>query len=378
MLAIAVFMASDKKVGYIGTTAFIVCMIVTGTGGFDNVITLDILLLRLQETFLGIIIHALVHRFLWPSDTEEAFFALFKTTKKNLIISYEELRIMKAIKPRSESTLYPYLDNNQRIQKLYELLTIPLKGSYRLLHRHYDWRNRIKAMSVAQYYLTLFRYNDNPQSMPQQQLILDDTIKYLNKQDTYSDKNPPCPKQILDAYDSLPIDAKSDFSAKKNYRLDASKAFKAVSIFVTSLLFWIYTPIPDGSMFPMNAGIYACVLCTMPDTALKHWLWGYLLFGLLFITQYVLIIPLMTEVWQLAGFYFVNMFFIWRIFSEQNWAMHRIIGGNMLMLMTLGALHLTPVYDIQGSLTMLMHVMLSLLVIQFYTHLFAKHLAKVS
>lgn len=378
ILAVAVFMASHRRYGYIGTTSLIMCFIIIGSGGFDGQTTLAIFLYRLQETFLGIIIHALVHRLLWPSDTEEAFFALFSKTKKNLLVYYEDLSFNSSLNGHVSHQSYTHSDNSINIQKLYELLSIPLKGSYRLLHHHHQWKDRVKAMSVMQYYMIQLRNSNDRQIETEEAQILQKSLTYLRGLDSQSDDNLLCPKPILEAYDDLPVEAKSDFVAKKNYLLDASRALRAVIIFTTSLILWIYIPIPDGSMFPMNAGIYACVIGTMPDKLLKHWLLGYLIFGLIFIAEYVFILPMMTEVWQLASFYFINMFLIWRIFATPNLVIHRIIGGNMLMLMTLSALHLTPTYDVEASLTMLMHMMFSLLVIQFYTRLFSSYMRQIS
>ncbi|MCV5690411.1 hypothetical protein OFN32_40005, partial [Escherichia coli] len=41
---------------------------------------------------------------------------------------------------------------------------------------------------------------------------------------------------------------------------DKRKVFHGVSMFVTSLLVWIYLPIPGGSIFPMIAAAFSCIL----------------------------------------------------------------------------------------------------------------------
>ncbi|WP_076541672.1 FUSC family protein [Shewanella sp. UCD-KL21] len=393
IMAFCVFMASDKDYGYIYTTSFTVCIIVASVGGFDSQTTFDILLLRIQETVLGVIIFSVVFRLLWPKGTEDAFFLLFGQTHKKLMSDYESL--ISDIASGNSASLnldYQYYTNN--INKLHEYLSVPLKGSYQLQHRRHQWLNLVKAISVAQYYLKLIKTNlqnstaDSKQKAYQhdkQQTLLKHCISYLqgiNGLPHDNGKNNPqaataeCPQDILLAYESLSEQAKPALINKKNYRLDSYKALKSQCIFITALLLWIYIPIPDSYLFPMNAGIFACLLSTMPDGVLKHWMWGYLGFGLTFIAQYVLIMPMMTEIWQLAGFYFINMFVIWRIFSKPQFIIHRIIGGNLMMMMTMGALHRVPSYSIETSLRMLIYIMMSLIVVQFYTHLFSKVITK--
>jgi hypothetical protein len=108
----------------------------------------------------------------------------------------------------------------------------------------------------------------------------------------------------------------------------------------------------------------------MPDSIIKHIFWGVCGFGAVFIAQYVLIIPTFSEVWQLGGLYFINIFCIWKLFSKPHLMFHKMLGGNLMVLMTIGALHLTPSYSIDASFSMLLSVMITLLIVRFYTDLF--------
>jgi len=393
MLALCVFMASNKKYGYIATISFIVCLIVASVGGFDSETTFTILLLRLQETFLGVITYSLVYRFIWPKESEEAFFLQFSQVRAKLVASYEIL----ALSTQKQAIRHPNntFHLNVNIQTLYDLVSMPLKGSYRLSQYRQLWKDRVKAMFVAQYCLTLLQeklrtegtiegdFINQQAPIKNPLLLLKSTIAYLKilesaieiSLDTTIDyksvKKTPCPKRIVVAYQYLPEQAKSNLLAKKDYLQDGKKALKAVSIFVTSLLLWIYLPIPDSYMFPLNAGVFATILAVLPDNAVKDWMIGYLGFGALYIAQYVFLLPGLTEVWQLAIFYFANIFLLWKVFYKPQQLGFRVIGGNMLMMMTMGALHLTPVYDVETSLSMLVYMMFGLMVTQFYIHLFS-------
>jgi uncharacterized membrane protein YccC len=256
---------------------------------------------------------------------------------------------------------------------------MPQQDRYQLERRDQQWREHVKAMAVAQYCLTQIHQNlQNPQLIQQHKTLLKDLISFLQEPSLHADKGAPCPDYILQAYNNLPIEAKPDYIRPKHYRIDAIKALKALCMFMTALAFWIYLPIPDSYMFPLNAGVYAGLLAPMPDRMLKHWMLGYFGFGVIFIAQYVLIMPALTEVWQLGVFYFINTFIIWRVMSKPSFVIHRIIGGNLMLLMTMGALHSTPTYNVETSITMLVYIMISLVIVQFYTHLFSSKVAQLS
>ena len=381
VLAVCVFMTSDEEYGDIYLTIFISCVVVASIGGFDSQITFNILLLRLQETLLGVLAYTLVFRVLWPWDTEEIFFLLFSQTQQKLIVSLDDLTHFLAIEPdeRLIKKAIQMSDHRNSIKKLNEYLNVPLQGSYQLQNQYRHWKMRVKAMSVAQYYLTFILQNiSSSKSLIKQQRRLNKAVAFLKHADNDTQPATVTAEYILQAYDNLPEEANPEFIRPRNYRLDALKALKALSIFVTAILMWIYLPIPDSFLFPLNAGIYAGLLATMPDRVLKHWMLGYFGFGILFIAQYVLIMPLMTEIWQLASFYFINTFIIWRVASKPQFIIHRLIGGNLMMMMTMGALHNPPSFDIEMSLIMLIYIMLSLVLVQFYTRLFSWKIAQLA
>ncbi|QIR15500.1 FUSC family protein [Shewanella aestuarii] len=381
ILAICVFMTSDPKYGYIYSTTFTVCIIIASVGGFDNQVTFNVLLLRLQETLLGIVVYTLVFRIIWPRNTETLFLELFTKTQNNLVTSFEEAnRHLDAIMADGvDHHGVRYKDHSSSIRKLYEYLNMPFHDRYQLHRRDKQWREHVKAMAVAQHCLAQIHANwQNPQLILRHRMLLKDVIDFLQEPTQHADKGVPCPRYIQQAYDELPLEAKADFLPPKNYRLDAIKSLKALCMFITALMLWIYVPIPDSYMFPLNAGVYAGLLAPMPDRMLKHWMLGYFGFGVIFIVQYVLIMPAMTEVWQLAAFYFINTYMLWRVMSHPRLVVHRIIGGNIMLLMTAGALNNTPTFDVESSIIMLIYIMLSFVIVQFYTHLFSGIVAKLS
>ena len=151
---------------------------------------------------------------------------------------------------------------------------------------------------------------------------------------------------------------------------DVRKVLQGVLMFVTSLLIWIYLPVPGGFIFPMIAGVFSSMVPTMPPSIIKDAFFGVLGTGTVILLQYIFVMPLMTELWELALFYFVNIVVIWKVFNTPKLMVHRILGINLLVVLTSGALNLTPVYRIETPLLMLVNIMIILMIAKLFTDLF--------
>lgn len=151
---------------------------------------------------------------------------------------------------------------------------------------------------------------------------------------------------------------------------DGRKVLQGVSMFVTSLLIWIYLPVPGGFIFPMIAGVFSSVLPTMPPSVIKDAFFGVLGTGTIILLQYIFIMPMMSELWQLALFYFINCVVIWKVFATPKLMIHRILGINLLVVLTSGALNLTPIYQIETPLLMLTTILILLMISKLFTDLF--------
>ncbi|HHY0579176.1 TPA: FUSC family protein, partial [Vibrio parahaemolyticus] len=74
-------------------------------------------------------------------------------------------------------------------------------------------------------------------------------------------------------------------------------------------------------------------------------------------------------------FYFVNIVVIWTVFSTPQLMVHRILGINLLVVLTSGSLNLTPVYRIETPLLMLTNILILLMISKLFTDLFRKPIA---
>lgn len=151
---------------------------------------------------------------------------------------------------------------------------------------------------------------------------------------------------------------------------DGRKVLQGVSMFITSLLIWIYLPVPGGVIFPMLAGVFSSMVPTMPPSVIKDAFYGVLGTGSVILLQYIFVMPLMTELWELGLFYFLNIMVIWKVFATPKLMVHRILGVNLLVVLTSGALNLTPVYQIETPLLMLVNILIILMIAKLFTDLF--------
>ncbi|MFN1548379.1 FUSC family protein [Vibrio natriegens] len=358
-LGLCIFMSSDEKYGYIFSMAFTVCSIVACMGQFDDQTIFHFAILRLQETVLGVITFSVVYRIVWPINTEQNFVQKFENSRTLLL---------EALKNKHDFNIEALEANAGNINKLYQLLNLPLKDSYQLRQHRRVWLDRVNEMTHIQERL-LSRVNNSNENSAEWKVLAEKLENF------YVDK----PQTSLIGYrnSNKTESAKISIHLKKrtltqHFKDDRRKVFHGVSMFVTSLLVWIYLPIPGGSIFPMIAAAFSCILPTMPPSVLKDAFFGVIGTGTVILLEYVFLMPLMTELWQLALFYFINTIVIWEVFSAPKMMIHRILGINLLVVLTSGALNLTPTYKIETPILMLTNILIFLLIGKVFSDLFCK------
>jgi hypothetical protein len=356
-LGTCIFMSSDEKYGYIFSIGFAVCSIVACMGGFDSQMTFHFAVLRLQETLLGVVVFSIVYRIVWPVNTELNFVQRFETSKQALLDAMEKT---------DDIDITALESNTANIDKLYQLLDLPLTGSYHLKENIQTWRLRIDEMAYIQD--TLLKQSNSESDLGIQWAVLTHNLKTFDLLTPDQSLVEGEPNVMGDNKEVSWHHAHRTFVQHLNE--DGRKVLQGVSMFVTSLLIWIYLPMPGGFIFPMIAGVFSSMLPTMPPSIIKDAFFGVLGTGTVILLQYIFVMPLMTELWQLALFYFINIMVIWKVFDAPKLMVHRILGVNLLVVLTSGALNLTPIYQIETPLLMLVNILMILMVAKFFTDLF--------
>ncbi|MCQ1058038.1 FUSC family protein [Photobacterium sp. ZSDE20] len=163
--------------------------------------------------------------------------------------------------------------------------------------------------------------------------------------------------------------AKAPYQTVWAFRPDS--AIAALKVFLVNwicIALWIYVPMPGGAMIVMLGALLSSIVLSLPFANVKNLLFSMFAWSLFVLAQYVLLMPMMTEVWQLAAFYFINAFGIWYVLNQPQQVLQRLIGTQLLIMMTSGAMQLTPVYDIQQALLQLLLLAIVMLVVFWVNH----------
>ncbi|MGF1727779.1 FUSC family protein [Photobacterium nomapromontoriensis] len=148
----------------------------------------------------------------------------------------------------------------------------------------------------------------------------------------------------------------------------AINAFKACLIIWVCIALWILVPMPGGPMIVMIGGLIGSAVLALPFANTRSMLLYMVGWACFFLIQYVTILPMLTEVWQLGAFYFLNTFGLWYVFNQPQHIFHRLLGSLNLVMMTNSAMALTPSYNIQSALLQLLIIGMGMLVIYFINH----------
>lgn len=360
--SILVYLSGCQYHGYLFKMALTVCTLIAMVGGLDNVATFQIAVTRLQETILGVVVFTFVYTFLGQRETQQ----LVKT-------SFDDA--LEAIRKKIVSTRYPSLFDKSSIdvefttaqKRLISLLSLPLNGSHDLASNKKNYQILLAALMESK------KQEINSPESEQLLTYRYSTIKRLLAKNSISDsltKTLPALLKLNDAEGKVFIkQTKPTLTLFTGYQARLISVLQNACIVTTSFLIWIQLPVPGGTTFPMLACVLANSMVTMPKSIIKHVIEGFLVFSVIILVQFVLIMPVLTEAWQLAAFYFANLFCIWLICDILKQPLQKMLGGQLLVVLTNGTLHLTPTYDIQTPIIMIVLVFMSLAICKFFIDL---------
>ncbi|MCL9776588.1 FUSC family protein [Vibrio methylphosphonaticus] len=359
--AILVYLSGCVYHGYLFKMAFTVCTLIAMVGNFDNVTTFNIAIIRLQETILGVLVFTFVYTFLWPQKTEDVIAAQFKILEKQYRIAISTGRF-KGINQVDFDVI------NLNVERTKALLQLPLSGSYNvtsnfpyfrlLLASYIEGFEQLRQTDNNAYLAHCKRYNN--------------IKKYGNyKAFDELDIDSLASKLLSDptVLSSLNAKIKPKSTLLTNYKQRLVITLQNVCIIVSAFAIWMYLPVPGGTTFPMLACVLANTITSMPRTIMHDIIGGFLFFSVFVLIQFVLLLPALTEAWQLGLFYFINLLIMsigCDIFKQP---LQKVIGPQLLVVLTNGPLHLTPTYDIQTPIIMVIMVFMSLALTKFFIDL---------
>ena len=359
-LALCVFMSSHHRWGYAATIAFVVCALVVCSGSFEANTTFNVAILRIQQTVLGMVIYTFVFSLCWPKKTEDMFFELLQQA-----VAEQRFTLAKLVHQdsRNKSSID---QQKQRLNKLDEILSLPLNGSHRLREQRKVWHLICSALVRIDLLLDIRQHGvsiDDEYFVAGEKLISESMLSIKSSHLTLQ-------LWMLETKNKYQVPPPLTSSFLLPLRKRFKNVAKALSILITCLLMWIFIPLPGGFMVPMIASILANVLVTLPDNAIKHVALGSIVWSLFFLGQYALLMPSFTEVWQIVGLCFINAIIIWKSCSAPSLGIQKVLAANLSVVLPMGALQLTPNYSMETPLLMLTLIYICLAVAGFYTKLF--------
>ncbi|MCL1122549.1 FUSC family protein [Shewanella seohaensis] len=351
-LAASLFMASDKKYGYIFIQGFCVCTIVCCMGGFDNTNTFQTIVLRLQETMLGIVVFSLIYKVLWPVTTQSIFVGKYEALRHALSEAIDKLQNGQL--PQDEISRL-----QQDTTSLNHLLALPNSGSYDLQFYQSQWLNRIHEMHVIIRLLDSARHTASELTC-----YLDEIQQKLMQAESNDPTQALLPQALIERTQPYATHPSFSYSrsVKQHLKEDGMKVVQGVFTFVVAIMIWIYLPVPGGFVFPMLAGVIAANVPLLLSSMIKDAFWATISLGGFYLAQFVFIMPGFTELWQLACFYFINVVAIWKIFDTPRLGIYKVLGVNLLLVLTSGALNLTPRFDIVMPMSMMTYIVMVLMI----------------
>ncbi|MCL1065760.1 FUSC family protein [Shewanella olleyana] len=387
LAGICAFLSYNVRYGYIFKIGFVVCALICAVGSFSDVVSFNTIILRVQETLLGVIVFSIVFRFIWPKNSEKSFLQGLDLVNENLSQSCTEItQFLKSdhglAQEKSQAVEKKLNDTLKVIEAVQPILNLPLSGNYLLYQHKSHWKKHVTIYYES--LLTLLdvlskETNTNIGNIEQHEIRL----RHLEQLQTVSQALELIAEERLllsnqgkemQSVTALKVNTSwkqlsAEIAPLMPFKARLKDALIVMMVIATCFAMWIFIPLPIGILFPLISTVLSFTIVSMPKQMVNDALIGVLIFGAIVLTEYVLIMPTLTEVWQLALFYFINLFLIWRVCSTPKLGIQKVLGGNILMVMTMNAMHLTPIYDVTLSLNLLVIVFLSMAIIRFYVAL---------
>ncbi|PSW26320.1 FUSC family protein [Photobacterium phosphoreum] len=422
LVGICGYMIFNPRYGYIWSITITVCSLILVMGDMNPISDFNLATLRLEETLLGFICHIVVFSILWPQSSrpvfENAVLDLLKQQQTNLVNRRHQL-----IKRDQHTVTRTVLGEGLKlVMRLQDLLYGAEADSYHILRERKSWQYIIEVgdqWAVAIGHLTeaidLLKDANLDMEKPQ----IDAIFRYLlhNFQQCEAmvkTGKSPSKRQIscfqymklgfhpeTDMHtqgallllerqlnsmaklsDELVLAFYSAYSGEcwsrdeqslpkpiKRWSLDTERliaSFKGMLVVACLVLIWYYYNPPGGSLMIALGAIFGLTFISLPFANMKKMLSYIVGWSVFVLLEYIFIIPLLNQPYQIALFYFFSTFFIWFSFSAAKDLVSRVIGTMILVISTKSVMCLTPVYDPALAISILMAFTICLLLIIFF------------
>jgi uncharacterized membrane protein YgaE (UPF0421/DUF939 family) len=353
-----IHMGFDKRRGYVYSLSGCVALIVASAGISDGATGFSTGILRLQDNLLGLTIFTLVFRLLWPNTTESEFERIANETIKELEADFDAL---------SEKEQAEKLNKlNANIAYLTDLVTLPESKKTKMA----QYKGILTSSVNGLQYLVESKTSQNSSvntTAIRFSALLSEIKLVINT-----------PKEAkLDRLNQIPTVLKP--TPKNGTVRDHLRPLcVALGMSISVIALWIYLPVPGGALFPIIGLVLATNVCMAPAKFATPILFIYMLFTASILLQYVFIFPSLTESWQLAIIFFLNIVIWHSVLDILHLGAVKVLMGNALVNIPGGATELVPTYSITGAITMIVNLFIVLALFRFFALAFENIGAKTS
>lgn len=416
--AVCIYHQTHPKNGYIWSMTFMIASVILVMGQFSGAQTFSLAVLRLQETILGVCCFTFVYSLLWPTSGKQV---LIQTLQNEYDAQAEHLETLLTTLTEQGSLDHTLSvgDSLKRLTRLDDLVLAAQADSHHIASTQHIWQRYLAEMKQwallcghlseiitllpttlpaadqatiepllrrlqqravqATALLKLGQLPHNPMSAPIDftaesatmahhhgaRKMLAEVLSQLDQQ-SHTLLN-TLSAALIGQPDTTPTsNAQTTTARAAGWQLNSENLLNAIKgslVIWICIGLWFYFPMPGGAMIILLGAILCSVLLTLPFICMRMVLSRILIWSAIMLLQYIFILPMMSEIWQLAGFYFLNTFAIWYRFAQPQHIIQRLLGTQLLAMMTSGAMQLTPQYDIQLALVQLLLVGIAMLVI---------------
>jgi len=399
LLLIITYKSTTSPYSYAYTMAGMVAMLIITYGGINGVANFSLIILRLQETMLGVLSFILIDTFLWPEQQQPMLHASAKT----LLMQLRELLQVNThnardgipvadqdVKnsPRRLIPLIAHFRQSYEIVSMETMLSPQEKQAWKAFPLLIE--ELLQALGRIRWHLDLVQEADRNQ-LPFDSFWerVDCRLLYMIAlQDGDIDEAPPhqlppivyhkptltsdhraasaslevahqlelidnLSSQILECYEIIFMNKRSiktllPQSGKHEAWLDLEKAMGSVvapvSLWVCFLI-WVYVRVPSGAMFIFVTTNIAMSVTSMPMLPVKKLIVPLYTGLVVALLQYIFIMPQLTEFYELAILLFIDYFLIFWLFDSPAKAIIKL-GLGLAGVLILGAgLNRVPTYD---------------------------------
>lgn len=360
-LSFCVYMGYDTKRGYLFNIAITVCLVITSAGIDSGAAGLSTAILRLQETLLGVVVFSLVYRLVWPVTTESEFYRIANDTTAKIEEALDRESSSQLDEGRNNFDVPP-LDIKpmaKNVKLLSDLIALPSSKKTELAEKKAILQHAVKGLMYCVSELKKRTEGQSSVSNESLRAALIDAKSALNDSD----------EQAIARLRKLPTARAEQFV--QDVQPNRWKGIAvALGVAITVIMMWLYLPVPGGALLPVFGLIIAVNVSQAPAKLATPVIMLYTVFAVSILAQYVLVFPTLTESWQLGVIFFFNVVVWYKLFELLNLGSLKVLMGNALINMVGSATELTPSYNIESPLMMLVFLFVVMAIVRFYALLF--------